>query len=79
VATQVILESVLLATGAAILGIGLGCVATAFAAHRAGKTTSIPLTAPAVGLAAAVGSGRWPAPIRPQGPPASPTDALRSL
>jgi putative ABC transport system permease protein len=80
VAAQFLLESALLTTAGGLLGIGLGCLATAVAAHLAGNPVAIPAVAPLAGLAAAlvVGAlaGGYPAVRAARLPPA---DALRTL
>jgi putative ABC transport system permease protein len=57
VALQFILEAAALATVGGVLGIGLGCVATAAADHVAGNPVTIPAYVPAAGLAAAIAVG----------------------
>ncbi|WP_327004241.1 ABC transporter permease [Dactylosporangium sp. NBC_01737] len=80
VAAQFLLESALLAGAGGVLGVGLGCLATAVVAHLAGNPTAIPPVAPLAGLAAAVAvgalAGGYPAVRAARLPPA---DALRTL
>jgi putative ABC transport system permease protein len=57
VALQFFLEATALAALGGVLGIGLGCLATAVADHLAGNPVTIPVTVPLAGLAAAVAIG----------------------
>jgi putative ABC transport system permease protein len=80
VAAQFLLESALLAGGGGALGVGLGCVATAVAAHLGHNSLAIPPQAPLAGLGAAlcvgVLAGVYPA-LRAAR--LAPAEALRSL
>jgi putative ABC transport system permease protein len=57
VAAQFFLEATALATAGGVLGVGLGCLATAAAVHVAGNPLTLPLTAPLAGLGAALAVG----------------------
>ena len=57
VAVQFFLESLALAVVGGVLGVGLGTLATAVAAHISHNPVSIPLYVPFAGLAAAAGVG----------------------
>ncbi|MFF5290642.1 ABC transporter permease [Paractinoplanes globisporus] len=80
VAAQFLLESTLLAAAGGVLGIGLGVLATAVAARLGGNPVSVPPTALAAGLGAALLVGAL-AGLYPAGRAArlSPVEALRSL
>jgi putative ABC transport system permease protein len=79
VAAQFFLEATALATAGGILGIGLGCLATAAAVHVAGDPLTVPPTAPLAGLGAALAVGVL-AGVFPAARAArlSPADALRA-
>ena len=59
VATQFLLEAAALAVIGGILGVALGCLATAVVAHVGGNPVTIPLSARLAGLGAATALGSW--------------------
>jgi putative ABC transport system permease protein len=79
VATQFVLEAAALAAIGGILGVGLGCLATAVVAHASGNPVTIPPSAPFVGLGGAIAvgvlAGAYPAARAAR---LSPADALRA-
>lgn len=79
VATQFVLEAAALATIGGILGVALGCLATAVVAHAGGNPVTIPPSAPLAGLGAAIAvgvlAGAYPAARAAR---LSPADALRA-
>ena len=68
VATQFLLEAAALAVIRGILGVALGCLATAVVAHVGGNPVTIPLSARLAGLGAAIAVGSWPAPTQLRAP-----------
>ena len=80
IARQFMFEALVVACSGGVLGIALGCAATAVAARLAGNRTTIPPNALLLGLAAAMAvgvlAGGYPAFRAARLPP---TDALRSL
>jgi putative ABC transport system permease protein len=79
VATQFVLEAAALAAIGGILGVALGCLATAIVAHAGGNLVTIPPSAPLAGLGAAIAVGVL-AGVYPAARAArlSPADALRA-
>jgi putative ABC transport system permease protein len=79
VATQFLLEAAALAVIRGILGVALGCLATAVVAHVGGNPVTIPLSARLAGLGAAIAvgvlAGAYPAARAAR---LSPADALRA-
>lgn len=79
VATQFMLEAAALAAIGGILGVALGCLATAVVAHAGGNPVTIPPSAPFAGLGGAIAvgvlAGAYPAARAAR---LSPADALRA-
>jgi putative ABC transport system permease protein len=77
--TQFLLEAAALAVIGGILGVALGCLATAVVAHVGGNPVTIPLSARLAGLGAATAlgvlAGAYPAARAAR---LSPADALRA-
>ena len=64
IAIQFLLEAAALAVIGGILGVALGCLATAVVAHVGGNPVTIALSARLAGLGAAIAVGSWPAPTQ---------------